>query len=429
MVNAQEWLDENYPKEERKDIKELQIDNKNLEGKLDLVGFANLEALYCYQNQLTSLKLNNCLKLKTLNCWGNQLINLELSNCGQLEWLTYGINHLKEIVLPFQAEKLATLDVVGNGFPIQDCSIFSRLVNLQYLDINNNHFYGSLEPLKDLNKLEFLKISNNDIDRGLEYLPDSLKEFYCLTNIRKDAKVKAIEAQLKPYNGSYQAWRNNLQGELTAWQCPIFWPKPTLGQPDSAITFRTQVNSFDLLGISGTAGLCLLARHFYRKYKNSKQSLPLDPERQPLLNQTKKSRLNYSQPKFPALEAQLMVRENALKELVEQSQTKITQYEQANPEAEYENHASLLEELLDNQATLAIYQNSSNITSKQIQAVERQLKLAQNSLIHLLNAEEINEICQVKAEITELELKLEQNQAKVAQIIQPTYGIPSSSKN
>ena len=76
------------------------------------------------------------------------------------------------------------------------------------------------------------------------------------------------------------------------------------------------------------------------------------------------------------------------------------------------------------------YQESKFIKQfKQSQAVERQLKLAQNSLVHLLNAEEINEICQVKAEITELELKLEQNQAQLAQIIQPTYGIPSSSKN
>jgi len=62
-----------------------------------------------------------------------------------------------------------------------------------------------LEPLRALKKLKKLRIENTDIDRGLEYLPDSLKEFYCLTNIRKDAKVKAIEAQLKPYNGSYQA--------------------------------------------------------------------------------------------------------------------------------------------------------------------------------------------------------------------------------
>ena len=62
---------------------------------------------------------------------------------------------------------------------------------------------------------------------------------------------------------------------------------------------------------------------------------------------------------IPALEAQLMARENALKELTEQSQTKITQYEQANPEAEYENHNSLLQDMLSNQATLTTYQNSS----------------------------------------------------------------------
>jgi len=44
MVNAQEYLNKNYPtKEERKNIKELKINKKNLEGNLDLSDFVNLE--------------------------------------------------------------------------------------------------------------------------------------------------------------------------------------------------------------------------------------------------------------------------------------------------------------------------------------------------------------------------------------------------
>ncbi len=31
MINAQEWFDRNYPLEQRKDITELHIKNKNLE--------------------------------------------------------------------------------------------------------------------------------------------------------------------------------------------------------------------------------------------------------------------------------------------------------------------------------------------------------------------------------------------------------------
>lgn len=43
MVNAQEWLDDNYPKETRKEIKELYIGSSNrLEGSLKLEEFTNL---------------------------------------------------------------------------------------------------------------------------------------------------------------------------------------------------------------------------------------------------------------------------------------------------------------------------------------------------------------------------------------------------
>src|SRR5947207_3210126 len=45
-----------------------------------------------------------------------------------------------------------------------------------------NRFYGSLESLKDLTKLESLHISNTDISHGLEYLPKSLKEIHYKQN-------------------------------------------------------------------------------------------------------------------------------------------------------------------------------------------------------------------------------------------------------
>jgi hypothetical protein len=39
-----------------------------------------------------------------------------------------------------------------------------------------NRFFGSLESLKKMNKLKTLEISNTNIDRGLEYLPESLEK-------------------------------------------------------------------------------------------------------------------------------------------------------------------------------------------------------------------------------------------------------------
>jgi Leucine-rich repeat (LRR) protein len=98
MVKVQEWLDENYPKAERKNITELRIRQKNLEGHLNLQDFVSLEFLDCSQNQLTSLDLSKNLKLEVVNIYDNKIIRADY----------------------------AKLD------------IFSHLVNLQKLDLGYN---------------------------------------------------------------------------------------------------------------------------------------------------------------------------------------------------------------------------------------------------------------------------------------------------
>jgi len=68
MTNVQEWLDQNYPKEKRKEFIFLDISDKNLEGELILNDFINLEELNCSENKLTKLDITSCSKLKKLDC-------------------------------------------------------------------------------------------------------------------------------------------------------------------------------------------------------------------------------------------------------------------------------------------------------------------------------------------------------------------------
>lgn len=80
-IPAQTYLDQNYPKngtciirknederfnnfgKTRKETRWLNINDKGLEGELDLSDFENLEVLTCSDNFLTNLNLNNCKKL------------------------------------------------------------------------------------------------------------------------------------------------------------------------------------------------------------------------------------------------------------------------------------------------------------------------------------------------------------------------------
>ncbi|CAI2195450.1 16320_t:CDS:2, partial [Funneliformis geosporum] len=72
-------------------------------------------------------------------------------------------------------------------------SFLSHLTNLKHLEIQNddeqrieqgiiNYFFGSLGPLKNIDKLKYLNIDNTVVDFGLEYLPTSLKQIACQTN-------------------------------------------------------------------------------------------------------------------------------------------------------------------------------------------------------------------------------------------------------
>ncbi|CAG8730812.1 30555_t:CDS:2, partial [Racocetra persica] len=66
-------------------------------------------------------------------------------------------------------------------------------------------------PLKNLNKLILLEISNTDITSGLEYLAESLHVVGCYTDQRPTSQVKKIKEQLTPCGftlNNQPEWKN-----------------------------------------------------------------------------------------------------------------------------------------------------------------------------------------------------------------------------
>jgi len=145
-------------------LEEINLNGYNLKSyltKLILGEQLYLHNIWCAHNKLTSLTLN-CPTLTYLYCYENKLTNLDFLN---------GLN----------PKKLTTLRLDKNNFSIQDLNYFREFINLEDLNINNNRFVGTLEPLKDLTKLRYLHIENTDLDSGLEYLPNNIALFYCST--------------------------------------------------------------------------------------------------------------------------------------------------------------------------------------------------------------------------------------------------------
>jgi len=237
MVNAQQYLDTNYPKYQRTNITELDISAKNLEGSLKLEGFTNLQFFDCWWNKITSLEIVNCPKLVAIGCYGllninnenklaslklgkldelvelqcysNQLTELDIRGCPSLETLLSSDNLLTNLDLANNS-KLQELDIRNNNFAEKDLKFLENLVNLKGLHVGSddqekinqgiyNRFSGNLKPLQNVTKLERFGINNTDLDSGLECLSDNIRVFTCSSDKRSNAKVRIIEQELRKF--------------------------------------------------------------------------------------------------------------------------------------------------------------------------------------------------------------------------------------
>jgi hypothetical protein len=224
MVNAQEWLDENYPnklKTEEIDLSNLQF---NEESKLTISNFPNLKRLggegerrnqKNKMTKITQIIINNCPRLEKLNVSLFASEELKINNCPSLKELYCYDNKLTNLdfLTGLIPKKLAAINIYNNNFSSSSLDIFQPFTNLEFLHIGTddnenieqgiyNRFFGSLEPLKDLIKLKSFYIANTDIDRGMEYLSEKVEEFYCSANMRKDAKCQVLEEKLTPHKGN-----------------------------------------------------------------------------------------------------------------------------------------------------------------------------------------------------------------------------------
>jgi Leucine-rich repeat (LRR) protein len=162
-----------------------------------------LTELYCFDNELTNLNLN-CPKLSDLRCNKNQLTQLTLPKLDNLQKLICHANNLTDLdfLNNCNPEKLEMLSLSNNNFPKQDLDIFTKFKELKTLNITGmtkpSYFFGSLKHLKKLEKLESLDIGGTNVTHGLEYLPESVKNFYC-DPYRPDAKVIDIYEELQSF--------------------------------------------------------------------------------------------------------------------------------------------------------------------------------------------------------------------------------------
>ncbi|CAG8470077.1 6208_t:CDS:1 [Cetraspora pellucida] len=143
MVNIQEYINKNYSKKTKKNLKILSISGKDLEGHLDLKDFPNLEKLDCYENRITSLDLTNNKNLTYLNLSSNPISNLVLSQNKKLTEIHFSYGQINSIDLS-QNKNLNFVNFNNNL--------------LENIDLTNNPNIAAIHVYN--NKLTSLKVAN-----------------------------------------------------------------------------------------------------------------------------------------------------------------------------------------------------------------------------------------------------------------------------
>ncbi|CAG8845558.1 12507_t:CDS:1 [Gigaspora margarita] len=159
MVDAQTWLDQNYPNENRDNVTELDISNKNLVGSLNLLNFTNLRKSNFSHNKLNIYNFVP-ISLEEFDTSHNQFSRFYtfygIGGSGimpNLKRLNFSFNALKNV--SFYAPALNSLDVSNNIITILN---LAQTKNLTELNCSNNSdltilYFSSLSNLNSFNCL------------------------------------------------------------------------------------------------------------------------------------------------------------------------------------------------------------------------------------------------------------------------------------
>jgi len=202
MVNAQKWLEENYPNEGRKKVKEIYLAEPNLKGEMDLSDFTHEDGVKVYissqvdetnlvlknqgenveiilqnpqkylqqkyptkeeREQLIELDvskkklegeldLSDFVNLEELIAEYNQLTNLKFSknnkNIVKIEVFDNQLTSLEFLRTLPSPRKIKWLGFFKNHISLEDLEILTPFINCEMLSIGKNDIRGNLKSLR-----------------------------------------------------------------------------------------------------------------------------------------------------------------------------------------------------------------------------------------------------------------------------------------
>lgn len=162
MVNAQTYLDTNYPVTNRANITSLDLNNKDLEGNLILSGFANLKKLdLSFNSKLANFYYGDSLALEEVDFSYNQYPVPATFTYGLLKLKKLNCSYSYMVSLVLNTPALTYLDISNNLLKNLDLSNSNNLVEV---DCSNNPSLASLSLPINFNPI-FLNCQNTKLDK------------------------------------------------------------------------------------------------------------------------------------------------------------------------------------------------------------------------------------------------------------------------
>jgi Leucine-rich repeat (LRR) protein len=162
----------------------MRVSNKSISDLTGIESFTSLTALWCDNNNLTSLNVSSNTALTTLRCDHNAITKLDVSNntrltdlrcyVNQIASLDVSANTMLSVLLVFQ-NKLTALDVSTNTALTQLQASFNQLTTL---DVSGNHQLTNLDVRK--NYLMMLNVKNGNNTSFVNFDARQNPQLYCI---------------------------------------------------------------------------------------------------------------------------------------------------------------------------------------------------------------------------------------------------------
>ena len=217
MKEAQQWLNEKYPLNQRRQIEEINNSyGEELTGKLIIEDFPNLRKIHLAKNKsINQLIIRSCPQIKKVDVSKNQITKLVINELTNLECLNCSDNQLTELNVN-QNIKIKELFFSGN-FRLREESVkglekLTQLIsfkcdeNLQFIQILQDQLQRTQQRVNNSSQTEFIQLQqlNQELTVQIQELQEKLASF----------EILSLEEKLRIQSNYMERLKTNARSRL-----------------------------------------------------------------------------------------------------------------------------------------------------------------------------------------------------------------------